>query len=68
MTRIDAIWRVKLRPVLLALLAALPLLICCEGSAAPAQTMMRSPNLNISSRIPSPQHLEIRFQAALPKP
>ena len=51
MIRIDAIWRM-LRPALLALLAALPLLICCEGAAALAQSIMRSPNLNISSRIP----------------
>jgi len=38
---------------MLALLAALPLLICCESPAAQAQSIMRSPNLNISSRIPS---------------
>jgi subtilisin family serine protease len=52
MVRIDAIWRVKLRPALFALLAALPLLICCEGTAALAQSMMRSPNVNIAPRIP----------------
>lgn len=52
MVRIDAIWRVKLRSALFALLAALPLLICCEGSAALAQAMMRSPNVNIAPRIP----------------
>lgn len=51
MTRFDASWQVKLR-ALLALLAAVPLLICCEGTAALAQAMMRSPNMNIASRIP----------------
>jgi subtilisin family serine protease len=53
MVRVNAIWRVKSRPAMLALLAALPLLICCESPAAQAQSIMRSPNLNISSRIPS---------------
>jgi hypothetical protein len=53
MNRVDSIWRVKLRPAKLALLAALPLLVCCESPAALAQSIMRSPNLNISSRIPS---------------
>jgi hypothetical protein len=52
MIRIDAIRRVKLRPALLTLLTALPLLICCEGTAALAQAMMRSPNINIAPRIP----------------
>lgn len=51
MVRIDAIWRVKLRPALFGLLAALPLLICCEGTAALAQAM-RSPNINVAPRIP----------------
>src|ERR1700722_19005010 len=53
MNRVDTIWRVKLRPAKLALLAALPLLVCCESPSALAQSIMRSPNLNISSRIPS---------------
>jgi subtilisin family serine protease len=53
MNRVDTIWRVKLRPAKLALLAALPLLVGCESPAALAQSIMRSPNLNISSRIPS---------------
>ena len=52
MKRVDTIWRVKLRPAKLALLAALPLLVCCESPSALAQSIMRSPNLNISSRIP----------------
>jgi hypothetical protein len=50
MIRIDAIWRVKLRTALLALLAAL--LVCGDGATALAQSIMRSPSLNISSRIP----------------
>ena len=59
MVRVGAIWRVKLRPALLALLAALPL-ICSESPAALAQSIMRSPNLNISSRMPS-------FDRAMPR-
>ena len=52
MIRIDAIRRMKLRPAPLALLTALPLLICCEGTEALAQAMMRSPNINMAPRIP----------------
>jgi Subtilase family len=51
MIRGDMIWRMKLRRGQLALLVALPLLVCCEGSAALAQAM-RSPNLNVAPRIP----------------
>jgi subtilisin family serine protease len=50
MIRFDAIRRMKWRPVLLALLAAGPLLICCDGVA---QSMMRGPSMNMSSRAPS---------------
>jgi subtilisin family serine protease len=59
MVRVGAIWRTKLRPAVLALLAALPL-ICSESPAALAQSIMRSPNLNISSRMPS-------FDRAMPR-
>jgi subtilisin family serine protease len=49
MMPVDAIWRLKMRP---ALLTAVLLLAGLDCSAAVAQNIMRSPNLNISSRIP----------------
>ena len=53
MRRVDAIWRVMMRPATLCLLAALLMLAGWGASAAFAQSIMRSPNLNISSRMPS---------------
>jgi len=49
MIRLDTIWRLKILTV--SLLAALPLFV--GGSPASAQSIMRSPNLNISSRVPT---------------
>jgi hypothetical protein len=48
-----AIWRMKNRLALLALTTASLLFADLEGSAVQAQGIMRSPNLNIQSRIPS---------------
>src|SRR5258707_6862634 len=46
-------WRSKTRRAALALtVAALPL-ACLDGASVYAQSIMRSPNLNIGSRIPS---------------
>src|SRR5712675_615486 len=46
-------WRSKARRAALALtVAALPF-ACLDGAAVHAQSIMRSPNLNIQSRIPS---------------
>jgi len=46
-------WRSKTRRATLALtVAALPF-VCLDGAAVHAQSIMRSPNLNIGSRIPS---------------
>jgi subtilisin family serine protease len=53
MMPVDATRRLKIRPAMLSLLAALSLLAGLGGSAAVAQSIMRSPNLNISSRVPS---------------
>jgi subtilisin family serine protease len=55
MIRLDARSWLKMRPVALTLLIALPLY---TGWAFPAsaQSIMRSPNLNISSRVPSLDH------------
>ncbi|MFZ1173801.1 MAG: S8 family serine peptidase [Bradyrhizobium sp.] len=49
----DAERRRKIRPALLSLLAVLSLLAGLGCSAALAQSIMRSPSLNISSRVPS---------------
>jgi hypothetical protein len=46
----------KMRPAALSLLAALPLCVAWNCSTASAQSIMRSPNLNISSRVPSIDH------------
>jgi hypothetical protein len=53
MMHVDATRRLKRRPAMLGLLAALSLLAGSVGSAALAQNIMRSPNLNISSRVPN---------------
>ena len=46
-------WRSKTRRAALALtVAALPF-VCLDGASVYAQSIMRSPNLNIGSRIPS---------------
>ena len=45
-------WRMKARRAALALTAALPFAYL-DGAAVHAQSIMRSPNLNIESRIPS---------------
>jgi Subtilase family len=52
MTQTSTTWRRKMRPGALSLLVALPLL-AGWSTAASAQSIMRSPNLNISSRVPS---------------
>ena len=49
----DAERRLTKRPALLSLLAVLSLLAGLGGSAALAQSIMRSPSLNFSSRVPS---------------
>jgi subtilisin family serine protease len=51
MIRLDTIWRLKILPATVSLLAALPLFV--GGSPASAQSIMRSPSLNISSRVPT---------------
>jgi hypothetical protein len=51
MMRVGAIWRLKILPAMASFLAAL-LLVAWGGAPALAQSMMRSPSLNISSRIP----------------
>ena len=56
MKSVDAIWRPVLRPATICLLAALPLLAGWGARPAAAQSIMRSPNLNISSRMPSFDH------------
>jgi subtilisin family serine protease len=48
-------WRPKTLPVMAAVLAAL-VLVGWGGGPALAQSIMRSPNLNISSRVPSFDH------------
>jgi subtilisin family serine protease len=53
MMHVDATRRLKMRPAMLSLAAALSLLAGLAGSPAVAQNIMRSPNLNISSRIPA---------------
>src|SRR5712671_7384245 len=53
MVRDPADWLTKMRPAVLALsVAALPLGYL-DGATAHAQSIMRSPNLNIGARIPS---------------
>jgi subtilisin family serine protease len=52
----DASSWLKMRPAALSLLVALPLYAAWGCSAASAQSIMRSPNLNISSRVPSLDH------------
>jgi subtilisin family serine protease len=52
MIRFDTVWRLKVLPSLAWLLAALSLIVGWGGSPARAQ-MMRSPNINISSRVPN---------------
>ena len=51
MIRLDTIWRPKILLAAVSLLAALPLFV--GGSRASAQSIMRSPNLNVSSRVPT---------------
>ena len=51
MVRNDAGWRIKAQRAMRTIAAALPL-FCFTGSAAQAQSIMRSPNLNIESRVP----------------
>jgi hypothetical protein len=46
-------WRTAVRRAALALAAAAFPIVCPGGSAGYAQNMMRSPNINIQSRIPS---------------
>ena len=53
MIRTGETWRLKRRAAALSLLAALLLLAGWGAAPAFAQSIMRSPNLNISSRVPS---------------
>jgi subtilisin family serine protease len=53
MMHVDATRRLKMRPAMLPLAAALSLLAGFGASPAFAQNIMRSPNLNISSRVPN---------------
>src|SRR5664279_198830 len=46
-------WRMKARRAALPLIAAVLPIAALGGSAVQAQSIMRTPNLNISSRIPS---------------
>jgi hypothetical protein len=46
-------WRMKARYAALALTAVALSLACLDGAAVQAQSIMRSPNLNIESRMPS---------------
>jgi len=46
-------WRMTARRTAIALVAAAPALICLDGSAVHAQSIMRSPSINIESRIPT---------------
>src|SRR5260370_11560136 len=46
-------WRSKARRAALALTVAALLFACLDGASVYAQSIMRSPNLNIGSRIPS---------------
>jgi hypothetical protein len=46
-------WRTKMRRAALSLIAAILLLACFAGSAVHAQGALRSPTINIQSRIPS---------------
>jgi subtilisin family serine protease len=52
MIRVRTVWRLKILPATASLLAALSLIVGWGGSPALAQ-MMRSPNINISSRVPN---------------
>ena len=53
MSRTGASWRLKRQAALLSLLAAILLLAGWGAVPASAQAIMRAPNLNISSRVPS---------------
>ena len=53
MMHVDATQRLKMRPVMLSLAVGLSLLAGAGGSPVVAQSIMRSPNLNISSRVPN---------------
>jgi subtilisin family serine protease len=53
MIRVDAVRRLKIRPVMVFLLAALPLFGGWGSSPALAQSAMRSPSINIPSRVPT---------------
>src|ERR1700730_14656395 len=53
MIRVDAFRPLKIRPVMVSLLAVLSLLFGWGNSAALAQSAVRSPSLNISSRVPT---------------
>jgi subtilisin family serine protease len=46
-------WRIEIRRAAPAVIAALLSFACCSGAAVHAQSIMRSPNLNIESRMPS---------------
>jgi hypothetical protein len=48
-----ASWRIKMRRAALALVSAALPLAYFDGSAVQAQSIMRSPNINVGSRIPS---------------
>ena len=46
-------WRMTARRAAMALISAAPAFVCLDGSAAHAQSIMRSPSINIGARIPT---------------
>lgn len=53
MIRVDTTWQLKILPAMVFLLAALSLFLGAGSSPASAQSIMRSPSLSISSRVPT---------------
>ena len=53
MIRVDAFRPLKIRSVMVSLLAVLSLLVGWGSSPALAQSAMRSPSINIPSRVPT---------------
>src|SRR5271168_4204274 len=53
MVRIGAIWRLKVLSVPVSLIAALPLLVGFGSSPTSAESIIRSPSISISSRVPT---------------
>lgn len=53
MIRVDTTWRLKILSAMVSLLAALSLFLAAGSSLASAQSIMRSPSLSISRRVPT---------------